>query len=199
MYNPLFFDDRERIVILDFDDTIFPTSQWKKNNSSLKKSQLQAIDAILCDDIIPLLTSLGCHCYIVSNARLQWLSSIIPAALPKLASLQIPVISARDTFSHLRDADWKLACFQRLCQTFTGSDCQFISIGDSIIEEKSALLACENCNYFYQSLGVQRTILPKIVKFRSDPSTDRIIRQLLVLASQAQVIVRAPGSMQILM
>ncbi|ETO10279.1 hypothetical protein RFI_27097 [Reticulomyxa filosa] len=77
------FNDKKRIIILDWDDTLLPTSYLLCNPGLLQipyhllpndfRTKLQELEAIVLELMLKLIKLDNCHCYIVSNAMSNWI------------------------------------------------------------------------------------------------------------------------------
>lgn len=175
------------LTILDWDDTLFPTSWIVKNDINLtnKNTQHQYIvffsqlDTILYKILIKLL-KYG-KVFIVTNAVIKWviISSTILPNTQKLISNNITIISAREMFQnkypdkmHL----WKKLTFKQLIDN-NFSEYQYqniISIGDAEHEFNATV-------DLYDKNSVIKHKLLKTIRFKKDPSFESLIDQLEVL------------------
>ncbi|ETO12009.1 hypothetical protein RFI_25367 [Reticulomyxa filosa] len=90
------FNDKKRIIILDWDDTFLPTSYLLSNPTLLRtpyhelsadlRASLGALEAIVLDLILKLIKLDNCHCYIVSNAMNNWILFSCQTYFPTLFS-----------------------------------------------------------------------------------------------------------------
>ncbi|MFA6972470.1 MAG: hypothetical protein WC208_13880 [Gallionella sp.] len=131
------------LLILDWDDTLFPTTYCDTHHLSLKSTP---------QDIIPFLPALQKHSTtlvslfkyaiprarvrIVTNAGLDWVYLSCSKFLPDLSSIldTLPIISACDIYSSRypnKPYSWKHHTFNVL---IIDSDTNVISIGDSWVE-----------------------------------------------------------------
>lgn len=175
------------LIILDWDDTLFPTSWIVKNNINLsdKKIQYQYIvffsklDTLLYN-ILSKLLKYG-KVFIVTNAVIKWIiiSSAILPNTQKLIFNNIMIISAREKFQekypdqmHL----WKKIAFQQLIDNhFSGYQFQnIISVGDAEHEFNAT-------TDLYNAYSVTKKRLLKTVRFKKEPSFEELIDQLEVL------------------
>lgn len=190
------------IIILDWDDTLFPTEFFKTRINMLQNHKLipEEINLklrTLASDIINLITcAKTCGCVtIISNASLEWLElcfQVIPEIIPLIKTISI--ISAQDNFKHKSDdpAKWKEWTFYHYINSsielYNQQDNNYrpvqqkqncyniISIGDSI-HERDALKI--NANYLktYNS----NSISAKTIKLSDKPTFEKVIIQLQIL------------------
>jgi len=185
------------IIILDWDDTLFPTNWITKNKINLSNQNqttnyviyFEQLDRIL-SELLKKISGLG-KLIIVTNALPSWieLSSII---LPKtfLILKGIRVISARKQFRHITPniMDWKKMAFRELVDELNDSvSTNIISVGDAEYEYEALI-----------SLDDNKKIL-KTVKFVKDPSYEIIIDQLNVLYDAIPSIVRYPNHLDLIL
>lgn len=176
------------LIILDWDDTLFPTSWLVKNSINLSDQNMQnkylvffsKLDVIL----YKLLTNLLKHgkVIIVTNAMKKWVyasSKILPST-HDLIQENIKVISARDLHQHNYPNDnflWKKLVFKQLSVEYFNNKNNYIqnivSVGDAEYEYMALISLHDSC------LPVTRFL--KSIRFLSMPSYDTIIDQLEVL------------------
>lgn len=161
------------IFIFDWDDTLFPSTYFTNNNFIIDKSILDMIDNIVYK-IIKKCNKYG-KIYIVSNALNIWLNFSIPY-LPKshkfFTSKNIPIISARELYSHKYDniESWKFfSFFSILDELNTKKFNNVFSFGDSVYEYNSLknIALSQKFNLYF-----------KIIKFIKHPSLNEFIEQL---------------------
>lgn len=167
----------KRIFILDWDDTIFPTSWFLKNNTS--NFELDKKLRTLDDQVIILLEnllSLG-RVIIITNASYDWIlesSKYLPKTKQKLDNKQIPVISARQIYQSKTDImNWKILTFR---DYFKNNPFNIIiSIGDAEYEYRALVFLYKNTNI------LSNNIYYKSIKFIKHPSYNKISEQLTIL------------------
>ena len=139
--------DCPKVVIFDFDDTLFPTFYWVKN---LLRRGLSEHESILFEKldtaivhILELALSRTKHSYIVSNGSLAWIKEACNDFLPKTNNFifkenRIEVISARDLYERQDSRNpivWKMKVFENIQGKFNkDTKIQLMSIGDGIPE-----------------------------------------------------------------
>lgn len=185
------------IIILDWDDTLFPTEYFKTridmlHNHALIPQEINLKLRTIASNIIKIITIVKTYgnISIISNASKEWLQlcfDVIPEIIPNLRTIDI--ISAQDNFKKLSNnpAKWKEWTFyHHIVNTIniynyslveTKHNCyNILSIGDSI-HERNALkintthLRKHNPNY----------ILSKTIKLVEKPTFESIIKQLDIL------------------
>lgn len=193
MYNSM--NKYKTLIILDWDDTLFPTSWIVKNNINLsdKNTQHQYIvffsqlDTLLYNILLKLL-KYG-KVFIVTNAVVKWvvISSTILPNTQKLINNNIVILSAREAFQpKYRDQIhlWKKLMFKELIETnFDGYPFQnIISVGDADYEFNAT-------TDLYNEHSVVKKRLLKTIRFKKDPSFEALIDQLEVLEKNIHNIV----------
>ena len=183
------YDYSSTATIFDWDDTLICTSYLKNQMKTQSTSQLKE----LCDsvdgasaDLITRCLQLG-RVIIITNAALDWVhfsaSRFLPSVSPLLKKLTL--ISARDLFAaqHPNDpSTWKRRAFKSLRFRETN----LISIGDSIIDLQALLtLRCPS--------------LMKTVKFKSNPTPQELLTELILLKSRFRTIAVSPTPLRVSM
>lgn len=186
------------LIILDWDDTLFPTSWFVKNKKNLMESDnnFPNLDLLL-NDILSNLRKYG-QVAIVTNATAKWIiatSDILPKTQTLLKNNDIFVISARDIEqgTYPKNIDmWKKKVFEKLVgQYFMGYNLQnIISIGDAEYEYDALV-------DLYQKNAIEKGRILKTVKFLKDPSFDQLFDQLQVLNKCINKIITGPDHMDI--
>lgn len=179
-----------KIIILDWDDTLFPTT-WSitkdidiANTGTKFKFYFTDLDKILYEFLnkcIKLATV-----FIVTNAVKKWVykSALV---LPKTRSLlnKIKVISARDIYQKktLDIAKWKLGVFKYIADNFTNPYVIYhiISIGDADYEFNALLELLTHNN-------IKNNSYLKAIKLMPLPSFDDLSDQLEVLDTSIKKI-----------
>ena len=136
------------LIILDWDDTLFPTSWVNKNNINIMnkndiqiyKKYFEKVDIYLYK-FLNLITNYG-DVIIITNALLNWIE-ISSKILPRTYSLlkkknNIKIVSARGEYSSVTDdlMEWKKMAFQNelVKKTREKKINNIISIGDAEYE-----------------------------------------------------------------
>lgn len=177
-------DKSQTLIILDWDDTLFPTNWVQKNGINLAKADIRDQFIVYfqeLDDVLSrLLKTLVGHgkVMIITNAMPEWvdLSSIV---LPKTCHIlrKLKVVSARKNYQFTSNnvMDWKILAFKnevanefRQCRSMN-----VISIGDAEYEY-NALISLIEWNRKCEKLL-------KAVKFIKDPTHDVLIDQVETL------------------
>jgi hypothetical protein len=188
------------LIILDWDDTLFPTTWITSNEINLKnnidtdkfKGYFLQVDI----DLYNLLTRLQ-QCgtvIIVTNALLPWikLSSTI---LPKTSKIlnQIKIISARGDYQSrsTNPMDWKKLAFESIVQEMGKKINNIISVGDAEYEYNALISLFDSNSKSYKLL--------KSVKFIKYPTKEVLIDQIRVLERASVKIVTTKTHLDIKM
>jgi hypothetical protein len=167
----------KKLIIYDWDDTLFPTS-WLKdnginidNNDDIYKYKLyfQEIDNIIYS--LLLLSIKYGKVLIITNAQKIWVKKSAEICLPKSYEIiikYINVISANEVYSNI-DSDirnWKVRLFNNL-NYFDKKITDIINIGDSYYEYYALVKLQYNTNCKNKYL--------KNIKFVSNPTYDEFV------------------------
>lgn len=178
------------LIILDWDDTLFPTNWVITNGINLTTSDasykytiyFQELDRVL-SKFLKKAINFG-KVIIVTNALLDWIkisSIVLPNTYHLLRNVEI--ISARGTYKEKSSnmMDWKMMAFKDVIdKEFTNASLMnVISIGDAEYEYQ-ALIALNN------KKGIKKYL--KSIRFMKNPSHDVLIDQLTVLNNAIQNI-----------
>lgn len=186
------------LIILDWDDTLFPTSWVVKNSINLNDSSVQNKYIVLfskLDMLVHRLLSklLKCgHVVIVTNAALKWIN-VSCSVLPNTRTLinkKIKIISARELYSSKfpNSTDmWKNLVFKNIVNDIKNPDQNIISIGDAEFE----------FNALIDLYTTKQKRYLKAVKLMSFPSFDSLIDQLEVLDKCVKEICTAQRHMDL--
>ena len=177
-------NNKTTLIILDWDDTLFPTSWINKNNIEFLSEQNKTIlynkfFHKIDNNLYGLLTKLiKCgKVLIITNALLNWIDmsvNILPKTSKLLKSNVIKIISARGEFSHYTNnmVDWKKLAFKRELQLLLENTKinNIISIGDAEYEYMALINLYENNKQKYRLL--------KSIKFKRNPNINEIDEQI---------------------
>lgn len=170
------------LIILDWDDTLFPSSWVIKNNINLLDVEnrwryielFSGLDKVLYS-LLKKLKKYG-KVFIITNALLSWVADCT-AVLPKTSQLlySIKIISARQLFQyHYSDMmEWKKNTFKYIVDgNYTYDIMNIISIGDAEYEYRALIDL-----YTFKK---NKKIL-KSIKFLRNPTLNILLDQLTVL------------------
>lgn len=166
-------NSRQRItslIIFDWDDTLFCSSQLK---DGVKSSEISALDDKIYK-ILSLAFSLG-QVSIITNAKQGWVENCCTRFLPKVETLlpSLALVSARSKYETLFPEDssaWKKMAFLELRQS-AGKTVNIMAMGDQDAEMEAV-----------QHLGsVHKRAYLKTVKFLPQPSLRILLNELEIL------------------
>jgi len=177
-------NQQSTLIILDWDDTLFPTSWVVKNNINLADAQnrwkyvplFSELDSTLYS-LLQKLRKYG-KVIIITNAMPGWISDSV-SVLPKTSQVigSVKVLSARQLFqSEFNDMmEWKKQTFKRAISKEISDNkvLNIISIGDAEYEYR-ALIDLYNWN------KKNKKIL-KSIKLIHNPTHNTLMDQLVVL------------------
>jgi hypothetical protein len=174
------------LIILDWDDTLFPTSWVNKNNIEIMnnnkiiyKKYFEKIDLMVLK-MFKILVKYG-DVLIITNALLNWIeisSRIIPMTNNFMKNRNdIKIVSARGEYSSVTDnlMDWKKMAFQNELTNITKNKKinNIISVGDAEYEYHALL------NLYHGEEDNYRLL--KSVKFLRYPNNQQIFEQVHIL------------------
>lgn len=179
------------LIILDWDDTLFPTSWTTKNNFDFA-NDYNANDIILTfsqlDTVMSILLlklTKNNRVIIVTNATKKWVmmsERIIPNSY-KFIIGNIPIFSARDLYSsstNIMPSDWKKCVFVDIMEKSNRSFKNILSVGDAEYE----IDALSNLHKKYKIKG-------KTLRFVKNPNYKQIIEQLEMLTKTIDKIMES--------
>lgn len=181
----------QKLVLIDWDDTIFPTVWAKENGISLRgavdvniKDLLNEIDTCVSATIFKILESAQVR--IVTNGSRLWINmclNFLPVIQVLVSNHIIGLISARDLYiDKVSDCiEWKRLAFERCVEVNLKDSLSYhhqhiLSLGDSPAEH----MALMKLKHFSLNLPKETRIL-KSVRFMVKPHFADIIRQWNVL------------------
>jgi len=191
------------LIILDWDDTLFPTSWIVKNNINIDNKQMQNKYIIyffkldfLVSQLLLNLSKYG-QAVIITNASTKWilLSSTILPTTQKVLKNNVLIISARDAYQHKYPGDmsiWKKKAFEDVVNNYYENHKlqNIVSGGDAEYE----FLALTD---LYNENSVVKNRLLKTIRFMKDPSFDDLIDQLEVFNDCAQKVLLNRGHLDL--
>ena len=180
------------LIILDWDDTLFPTSWVVRNGIDLTDKDTKNRYIVYfsqLDNILYKLISLCMECgttYIVTNAKVKWvmISADILPNTKKLLMNNVKILSAREKHEKDHPNDmfaWKRMIFKNIVTTVypNNGNQNIISVGDADYEYR-ALIDLWNKKKPNRML--------KTVRFISSPTFESIIDQLDILSTSIRTI-----------
>lgn len=202
------------IFIIDWDDTLYPTTWVNKNSIDVTKfhtiQEYKVYFLELDRTISGLLESLNQvgDIWIVTNANIGWIKSCL-MGLEKtrktIISNKIRIVSARDSYSSNSSSptEWKILTFQDILEDIIkkisnkikpNTYVNIISVGDAMYEYM-ALINLDNfiksymSNTSYFKSNKKFKYLLKNIKFIEKPEFDYVIDQMNVLNKNKDSIV----------
>jgi len=201
------------LFIIDWDDTLFPTSWINKNNINLNeqntlleyKLYFLELDKTI-SSLLEYLNKIG-DIFIVTNASIVWIKSCLinlNLTTNTIIKNKIRIVSARDSYSQINNSptEWKILTFQDIIEDIINkinknikpiTIINIISIGDAMYE----YIALINLDNFIKSYIENKKItnnkkfnyLLKNIKFIEKPDFDFIIDQMQVLHKNVNEII----------
>lgn len=201
------------VFIIDWDDTLFPTTWVNKNNidfnNEISYSTYKLYFLELDKTITQLLDSLSDvgDIFIVTNANIKWIKScltVLNLSRKIIIEKNIRIVSARDSYSQNNSSptEWKILTFQDIIEDIMNkinvnikpnTIINIISIGDAIYEY-IALINLDNFIKMYiknqnEKVNSNLNYLLKNIKFIEKPEFDYVIDQMQVLHKNRDDIV----------
>lgn len=189
----------DSLVILDWDNTLFPTTWISEKSANLNDDahrkiytvQLKTLDIVLCELLKKIREN--AKIIIVTNAMPIWIK-ISSSVLPKTHEIlkNIRIVSARKEYQDKSNDiwDWKKLAFIRESHLEL-SDCSFkniLSIGDAHYEYK----ALTELFHIHPDPKVLKTI-----KLMDEPDLNHLIDQLKVLNKGIEEIIHHPDHLDL--
>lgn len=202
----------KKLVIFDFDDTLFCTKYFDTFSLSYQdifsfKTSLEEINLCLFKElielektIIELFSKLEMNNYdivIISNADMKWINNCLTHFLEEFKEYinenKIKIFSAKNLFSGLNKnndcSEWKENCFKKVIGEMyfstiseTSVNLDVISIGDGIDEKKAVFKLNKN------NFDSCQNLTKKFIRMISNPSAGSIIKQLEFLQENIENI-----------
>lgn len=205
------------ILIIDWDDTLFPTT-WVNNNkinmsdsSSVKNYKLYFLELDkTVSNFLESFNKIG-DIYIVTNANIKWIKSclmILNCTRNTIIKNNIKILSARDSYAQSNNSptEWKILTFQDILEdiikkillNLKPNTClNIISLGDAHYEYY-ALINLDS--YFKTNKLIKNSpnsnninYLLKSIKFIEKPEFDYVIDQLQVILKNRNSIINKLG------
>jgi hypothetical protein len=191
------------LIILDWDDTLFPTSWISENQINITEKDIQnkyivyfsQLDNLLYGLLTTMLKS--ADIVIITNAVSKWIeiSSNIMPNTQKIINNYIKIVSARDLMEESYPNQphiWKKHVFKQVTDNhFKQHKYQnIISVGDAE-HEFNAL------TNLYDNMSVIKLKLLKTIRFVRNPSFDSLIDQLQLLSNSVHKIINNKNHMDL--
>lgn len=198
------------LILLDWDDTLFPTSWIIRNSIDLTKPDIQNKYIVFFAKLDLLLSKLLNNflkfgqIVIVTNALLKWIdisANIIPNT-NSLIKNKVLVVSARDIYQQEYPGDgflWKKLVFKKIVDKYYAAQdehdhgCQnILSVGDAEYEFRALT------DLYDAGMDRIKKRQLKAIKFMPKPSYDLLIDQLEVLDRTVTRIVNSNQNLDLL-
>jgi hypothetical protein len=194
--DPIGFDLTMRVIIFDYDDTLFPTSYISRHElynthvNSIefqhhREAFLELENAAIC--MLAEAVSVGDLVVIVTNGKLDWIKYSMKMFYHRLFEFvrksDTPIVSAQDIFAVYspHPTMWKMYCFKHLLTSLASTNMKpsiLISVGDGEHEA----LACE-------SAARGADIPYRNVIFLETPSPRHMTKQLNILIRELKDVI----------
>jgi hypothetical protein len=195
----------KNIFIIDWDDTLFPTTWVNKNqinlNSENSKNNYKLFFIELDKTLSNFLESFNKigDIYIVTNANIKWIETclnILNLTKKVIVNNNIKIISARDSYSKTNNSptEWKILTFQDILNFIINKELQnlnnnmylnILSFGDALYEYHALI----NLDSFIKKKYTNINFLLKNIKFIEKPEFDYIIDQMQVVQKNQNLII----------
>ncbi len=171
----------KKIFLIDWDDTLFPTS-WFNNNLNLYNNETLNTYDLIVESFLTTVIKLG-KVYIVTNANYEWINKS-RLLLKKTNNIlnTIKIYSAKDLYSEKYPNNpvlWKKKCFENIIKHNINYTI-ITSIGDSY-HEKNALIEIYESNLYKNKYF-------KTINFIQTPTITNLYRQLYLLNKNIELI-----------
>lgn len=177
------------LIILDWDDTLFPTTWVTGNNMNLSNKDTRLNHQITFAELDNILYDFLSKCIklgnviIITNASYNWIvvsMSVLPNTT-RLVSNNIKILSARDMYQNVTIMNkWKQLAFEKEAMEFFKGNLDLhniISVGDADYEYYALIQF-----YDWKKIKPKKRLL-KTIKLLSIPSYYSLIDQILVLST----------------
>jgi len=197
---------KENLIILDWDDTILPSSWLVKNNLT--------IDNIIFEDFkqdlfiyenccVEFFTQLkkNSEIIIITNAEKGWVESSCEKFLPKILPLlsKIKIVSAKSSYITISNSPfiWKELAFRVQIDVYIKNNPNIlkniISIGDAVYERAALLKVSKDLK------NVASTNYIKSIKFSENPDIFLLIEQLDIVSTNIKQIIQEKSSLDLML
>jgi len=178
------------LIILDWDDTLFPTSWFLEKKVDVNNPQKEFVNMIKkLDDKLVILFKKLLKCgevAVVTNAMLKWIVmslSLLPKT-KKIINNKIKIISARDIYQKLIPGNvnkWKKLIFEELVLN------HFMDANNKNTKQIENIVSIGDAKYEFEALieldedfKLKKRFL-KAIRFMSAPNYDSLLDQIEVL------------------
>lgn len=185
-----------RVIIFDYDDTLFPSTHIARNNlydahvnSTAFMHHRECVQDLEAAAITMLAEAiaLGDLIVIVTNGKLDWIKYSMKMYYQRFFEFvrqhDTPIVSAQDIFSphSPHPMMWKITCFQQLLASLkstNNSPSQLISVGDGAHEAIACEVAAQGIDIPYRNVILLDT-----------PSPRQMTTQLSLLAQELHGVI----------
>jgi hypothetical protein len=184
------------LIILDWDNTLFPTTFVNTNKINLttnsSKTKLLSVFAELDNLLYKLFQKILniADLMIITNASLSWIN-MSSFVLPNTRTLfpRVKIYSARNEFQNSSNMDsWKINSFKK---NVNNNYQNIISIGDALFEYNALV------KLYFDNPSNKRFL--KTIKLLEEPSFDKLIDQLGVIYNAINDIVATNSHLDLIL
>jgi hypothetical protein len=190
-----------KLLILDFDDTLFPSCVLKTNQNLHPRETVEIDNAV--NNLIIKYISLDFHIVIITNSQIGWYNMISEKFLPKFSTLvkncSIRVISANDIYNCIYPYDfikWKICAYEdyllqhllidgskgHVPSNIKFSEIYVISVGDSQVDMFATSYLTRG------NVGKLCNLKTKFIKYQDNPTIKIILDQTNFLIDKASLL-----------
>jgi hypothetical protein len=197
---------KENLIILDWDDTILPSSWLVKNNLSVDNIIFEDFteDLFIYENcVIEFFTQLmkNGKIIIITNAEKGWVELSCEKFLPKILPLlsKIKIVSAKSSYITISYSPfiWKELAFRVQIDVYIKNNPNIvkniISIGDAAYEREALLKVSKDIK------NLAPTNYIKSIKFNESPDIFLLIQQLDIVSSNIKQIIDEKSSLDLML
>ena len=199
------------IIIIDWDDTLFPTTWLNTNEIKLNDENIKNTYKIYFQELDKSISSfLKAYAdvgtiYIVTNANMKWIKAslnALPSSRKTIIDNNIRILSARDMYSkEISTQKWKLKTFETIIKTdlknvFTITNknitINILSFGDAVYE----YVALINLHDLLDNKTIDKQNINfylKNIKFKPQPDFDSIIEEMDLIKKNKNQLINEKG------
>jgi hypothetical protein len=199
------------IIIVDWDDTLFPTTWLNTNEIKLSEENIKITYKVYFQELDKSISSfLKSYAevgtiYIVTNANMKWIKASLnslPLSRKTIINNNIRILSARDMFSEeVSTQKWKLKTFETIVRTDLKNifsiknkniTINILSFGDAVYEYVALINLHDildnktdnkkNINYYLKN-----------IKFKPQPDFDSIIEEMDLIKKNKNQLINEKG------
>lgn len=199
------------IIIVDWDDTLFPTTWLNTNEIKLSEENIKITYKVYFQELDKSISSfLKSYAevgtiYIVTNANMKWIKASLnslPLSRKTIINNNIRILSARDMFSEeVSTQKWKLKTFETIVRTDLKNifsiknkniTINILSFGDAVYEYVALINLHDildnktdnkkNINFYLKN-----------IKFKPQPDFDSIIEEMDLIKKNKNQLINEKG------